>query len=131
MLHTQIKMLYKILADITVFAHLFWIVFLFLGALWGVKSKVIRIFHLSGLFFSILLQVFGWYCPLTHIEVWLMSKHDPTITYMGSFIIYYVEKVVYLELSKTAIFIFTIFLCVFNAWFYFKKIRWFPFKLGN
>ena len=131
MLHTQIKMLYKILADITVFAHLFWIVFLFLGALWGVKSKVIRIFHLSGLFFSILLQVFGWYCPLTHIEVWLMSKHDPTITYMGSFIIYYVEKVVYLELSQTTIFIFTIFLCVFNVWFYFKKNRWFSFKLGN
>jgi hypothetical protein len=111
-------MLYKIFADFVVLVHFLWILLLFFGPIWGVKSKVIRIFHLSGLFFAILLQVFGWYCPLTHIEVWLRSKHDPTITYMGSFIIYYVEKVVYLELSQTTIFIFTIFLCVFNAWFY-------------
>lgn len=124
-------MLYKILADITVIIHFLWIVFLFLGAMWGVKNKVIRIFHLSGLFFAILLQVFGWYCPLTNIEVWLRSKHDPIITYMGSFIVYYVEKIVYLELSQTTIFMFTVFLCAFNMWFYFKKISGLSFKLGR
>ena len=114
-------MLYKILADITVFVHFIWIVFLFLGAVWGVRSKVIRIFHLSGLFFAILLQVFGWYCPFTHLEVWLRSKHDPTIAYMGSFIIYYIERLVYLEISQAGILLATIGLVVFNSWLYLRK----------
>jgi len=121
-------MLCKILADIVVLVHFLWIVFLFLGAVWGVKNKVIRVFHLSGLFFAILIQVFGWYCPFTHLEFWLRSKHDPALTYTGSFVIYYVEKVIYLELSQTTIFIFTIIICVYNTLFYFRKFMWLSFK---
>jgi hypothetical protein len=121
-------MLYKIFADIVVLIHFLWIVFLFLGAVWGVKNKVIRVIHLSGLFFAILIQVFGWYCPLTHLEFWLRSKHDPALVYVGSFIVHYAEKVVYLELSQATIFIFTIFLCVFNAWVYLWKGEWLPYK---
>ena len=116
-------MLYKILADIVVLIHFLWIVFLFLGAVWGVKYRVIRVIHLSGLFLAVLLQVFGWYCPLTYLEFWLRSKHDPAIVYVGSFIVHYAEEVVYLELSRVMIFIFTIFLCFFNVWFYLWKGR--------
>jgi len=117
-------MLYKFLADIVVLVHFVWILFLFLGAVWGVRNRIVKVFHLSGLFFAILLQVFGWYCPLTHVEFWLRSKHDPALTYAGSFIVHYVEKVVYFELSQSTIFIFTVFLCVFNAWIYLWKRKW-------
>jgi len=114
-------MFYKIFADIIVFIHFFWIVFLFLGAVWGVKNKVIRVIHLSGIFFAITIQVFDWFCPLTHLEFWLRSKHDSTLSYAGSFITYYVEKVVYLELSRAIILLLTIFLSGFNAWFYLRR----------
>ena len=86
-------MLYKILADIVVLIHFLWIVFLFFGAFWGIKNKAGRIFHLSGLAFAFILQIFDWYCPLTHLEVWLRSKHSPFLTYAASFIIHYVEKI--------------------------------------
>jgi len=118
-------MLYKIFADIVVFLHFLWILFLVFGAVWGVRSKNVKIFHLFGLFFAILIQVFEWYCPLTYVEFWLRSKHDPALAYTGSFIIHYVEKTVYLEVSHSLIFIFTIFLCVFNAWYYLRKTKWF------
>jgi len=114
-------MTYKILADSIVLIHFLWILFLFLGALWGVKNKVIKIFHLSGLIFAFVIQIFGWYCPLTYLEVWLRAKHNPALTYSGSFIIYYVEKIVYLELSRFVVLLFTIFLCGFNLWVYLKK----------
>jgi hypothetical protein len=114
-------MIYKILADSTVLIHFLWILFLFIGALWGVKNKVAKIFHLSGLAFAFVIQIFDWYCPLTHLEVWLRSKHDSALTYTGSFIIYYVEKIVYLELSRFVVLLFTIFLCGFNLWVYLKK----------
>ena len=111
----------KILADIVVLIHFLWILFLFLGALWGIKHKTVRLFHLSGLAFAFIIQIFDWYCPLTHLEVWLRSKHSPTLTYTGSFIIYYVEKIVYLQLSRSLVFILTIFLCGLNIWLYLRK----------
>jgi len=116
-------MLYKILADIVVVTHFLWILFLFFGGFWGVKNKAVKIFHISGLFFALLIQIFDWYCPLTHLEVWLRSKHNPTITYTGSFIIHYVEKIVYIEISRFLLILFTILLCGINAWFYLKKYQ--------
>jgi hypothetical protein len=114
-------MIFKILADVVVLTHFLWILFLFFGAFLGRKNRTLKIFHLSGLLFAIFIQVFDWYCPLTHLEVWLRSKHDPDLTYSGSFIIHYVEYIVYIELSRFFIFASTIFLFGFNAWFYLKK----------
>ena len=82
---------------------------------------MLRILHLSGLAFALIIQVFGWYCPLTYLEVWLRSKHDPRLAYAGSFIIHYVEKIVYLELSRTLIVIGTVLLVGFNVWFYLER----------
>ncbi len=113
----------KILADVVVLIHFLWILFLFLGALWGIKHKIVRLFHLSGLAFAFIIQIFDWYCPLTHLEVWLRSKHSPSLTYTGSFIIYYVEKIVYLQLSRSLVFILTILLCGLNIWLYLRKKR--------
>lgn len=118
-------MLFKILVDLVVLVHFLWIIFLFLGAVLGVRCKAIKIIHLSALCFAILIQVFDWYCPLTYLEFWLRSKYDPVLTYSGSFIIHYVEKVVYLEISRSLIFIFTVFLCVFNGWLYLIKTKFF------
>ncbi len=114
-------MLYKVLAGIVVSIHFIWILFLFLGAFWGVHNRAVKIFHISGLFFAFLIQIFDWYCPLTHLEVWLRSQHHPDLIYAGSFIIHYIEKSVYIELSRSLILILTIFLCGFNVWFYLKR----------
>jgi hypothetical protein len=114
-------MIYKILADFTLLVHLIWILFLFLGAYFGTRIRLIRILHLSGLAFALISEIFGWYCPLTYLEVWLRSKHDPRWLYAGSFIIHYVEKIVYLELSRALIVIGTVILVGFNVWFYLRR----------
>ena len=84
----------------------------------GARVRVLKILHLSGLAFALMIQVFGWYCPLTTLEVWLRSKHDPRLAYTGSFIIHYVEKIVYLDLSRTLIVMGTVIVVGFNLWFY-------------
>jgi hypothetical protein len=114
-------MLYKILADAVVLVHFLWIVFLFLGGIWGRRSRTVKIFHLSGLAFALIIQIFDWLCPLTHLEFWLRGKHNLDLAYAGSFIIYYVERIVYMEISQTIVLLFTILLCGFNALFYLKK----------
>ena len=114
-------MLHKIFADFVVLVHFLWILFLIFGALLGFRNKAIRYIHLSGLLFAILIQIFGWYCPLTHLEFWLRSRHNPSIAYAGSFIIHYMERLVYLEISQTGVLLATIGLIIFNSWLYMRK----------
>lgn len=113
-------MLLRLFADFVVVIHLIWILFLISGGLWGVRHKVVRVIHLSGLCFALMIQIFHWYCPLTHLEVWLRARHDPSLSYTGSFIIYYLEKIIYIELSRSLIFTLSILLLVFNAWIYLR-----------
>lgn len=112
---------YSIAADIVVLTHFLWIIFLIFGAFWGRRHRLVKIFHLSGIGFAVVMQIFGWYCPLTHLEIWLRRMHDPEMTYSGSFIIHYIEKLVYINIPARAIFIMTIFLALITAWIYLKK----------
>ena len=112
---------YGILADGVVFIHFLWILFLVFGAFWGVKCRAVRIFHISGLVFAVVIQLFDWYCPLTHLEAWLRSKQSVVASYPSSFIIYYVQKIVYIELSRSTVIVMTFSLCGFCAWWYLRR----------
>ena len=116
-------MFYKLAADFVVFAHFLWIVFLIIGAFIGRLYRIIKIFHIAGLGFSVIMQIFGWYCPLTHLEIWLRQRHDPMLTYKASFIIHYVEKIVYIELSPAIIFVLTLMLIAVTIYIYYAKSR--------
>ena len=108
----------KILADSVVALHFLWILFLIFGACAGRRYKVIKYAHIGGLVFAIVLQIFDWYCPLTYLEVWLSARHDPGRAYAGSYIIHYLEKIIYLEVDRWVIAVLTIVLCAVNAWIY-------------
>lgn len=112
---------YKILADLVVFIHFLWVLFLIFGVFLGVKSKLARATHMSGLIFALVIQVFNVYCPLTYLEVWLRAMHKLDVSYTGSFIIHYMEKILYVESSRTIIFIVTLLLCGLTAFVYFRK----------
>ncbi|MBI5025356.1 MAG: DUF2784 domain-containing protein [Nitrospirae bacterium] len=118
-------MAYRIAADIVVAIHFLWILFLIFGALLGRRYIGVKILHIGGLIFAIVMQVFGWYCPLTHIEIWLRQRHDPSLSYTGSFIINYAEKLIYIEISQEIIFVLTILLILGSAWIYLHKPRHF------
>jgi len=116
-------MIYGALADIVVLVHFSWIVFLFLGGIWGVRKRPVRILHIAGLAFALIIAVFDWYCPLTHLEVYLRSRSDPTRTYAGSFIIHYLQKLIYIDLSRNVMALATIVLCGINAWLYLRRAK--------
>jgi len=116
-------MLFKILADAVVITHFLWIVFLIFGAMAGRRYRSIKYLHISGLVCALALQAFDWYCPLTHLEVWLRARHDPGQAYSGSYIIHYLEKVIYLEVDRWIIVVLTIALCGANALIYSRGRR--------
>ena len=113
--HYGMSMIYRVLIDITFIIHLGWILFLLAGAYWGRKSLTVMAVHGFGLACSAVMQVFGWYCPLTYLEFWLRERHDPAIAYPGSFIAHYAERLIYLNIPSRLIFAVTIVLVLVNG----------------
>jgi hypothetical protein len=97
--------------------------FLLFGAFFGKRFRAVKFIHIAALIFAVTIQIFGWYCPLTHLEVWLRQKHDPLLAYRGSFVIHYLEKIVYLELTPGLIFVLTLILISVSAFVYTKDKR--------
>jgi hypothetical protein len=116
-------MLFRILADAVVLVHFLWILFLIFGAFAGRRHRTIKYVHIGGLAFALMLQVFDWYCPLTHLEVWLRAHYDPGEAYAGSYIVQYLEKIVYVEVNRWVIAVLTIVLCGANVLVYSRGRR--------
>jgi len=112
------KTLFLAAADAVVVLHLLWIVFLILGALPGRRWVWVKWMHLASLAFSIALQIFGWICPLTYLEIWL-RKLGGAQPYEGTFIRHYVEQIVYAEIPRVVLLAGTLIVVVFSAWMYF------------
>lgn len=68
-----------------------------------------RSIHLVGILYVSILALLNEYCPLTILEYKLRSKFDPTFMQPESFIIYYLEKLVYPEIDPKIIIIATLF----------------------
>lgn len=113
-------MFYGVLADSVVVLHFLWIAFLVFGAIWGKKNHMVRMVHVPGLIFACFLEIFGWYCPLTYLESWLRAKQGPSHVYAGSCIAHYLEKVVYIQISRGALVLLTMLVLLFNAWIYLR-----------
>jgi len=116
-------MLYRILADLIVTIHFAWILFMLTGFILTLRGFfhreffekwLFRVMHLIGIIYVNLLGLMGKFCPLTLWENILREKHNPSLTYPGSFIIHYVEKLVYPEVNPWIIYIPTILITVFT-----------------
>jgi hypothetical protein len=116
------KTLFLVAADAIVVLHLLWIVFLILGALPGRRWPWVKWMHLASLAFSIALQVFGWICPLTYLEIWL-RKLGGAQPYEGTFIRHYVEQLVYADIPHNALLTGTLVVVALSLWMYFTPKR--------
>jgi len=116
------KSLFLAAADFVVLIHLLWIVFLVFGMIPGARWAWVKWTHLGALVFSIALQLFGWVCPITHLEAWLRTAGGAT-PYEGTFIRHYLERVVYAQLPPNAIFLGTLIIAGVTLWVYFGRRR--------
>lgn len=114
---------YRIAADLVVLVHFLWIVFLTCGVFIGRRTRWVRNLHIAGLLAALVIQLKGWYCPLTYLEIWLRRMHDPAVAYSGSFIIHYLERLVYLDVRLETVLILTLVLVIFSVAVYARRPR--------
>jgi len=60
-----------------------------------------------------ILTILRRFCPLTILENLSRVKYNPETTYPGSFIVHYIEKLVYPDINQILLRVGTIFVAVF------------------
>jgi hypothetical protein len=112
--------LYSALATVVLFLHVLFILWVIFGALLTRSRPVLRWLHIASLIWGILTELLPWPCPLTLIENWLEQKAgiEP---YQGGFLLHYMDKLVYPDISAAALTVAGVFLCAFNLALYGKQ----------
>ena len=87
-------MLFRVLADLVVLAHLAFIVFALLGGLLALRWTWLPWLHLPAVAWAAAVEFFGWFCPLTPLENWLRDAGG-SAGYAGGFIEHYLVPLIY------------------------------------
>lgn len=93
-------MVYRLLGDAVMILHFLWILFILFGLYMGIKYRRLIGVHLGGLAFTLVLNIGGWFCPLTHLENYFYSLYNPRLSYAGSFIGRYLRQLIYLDVGE-------------------------------
>ena len=88
--------MYEFFANLTLIAHLIFILFvIFGGLLFFIFSKIIYI-HFPALLWGIYIELTNTICPLTYLENWFLYQAGLT-TYSNNFINNYLFPIIYPE----------------------------------
>ncbi len=87
-------MVYRLLADLVVLAHLAFVVFVVAGALLVVRWRRLAWIHIPVAAWGALIEFGGWICPLTPLENWLRQQSGAA-GYSGGFVEHYIIPVLY------------------------------------
>lgn len=109
--------LYSALATFVLFLHALFILWVVFGALVTRLRPVLRWLHIGSLVWGILTELLPWPCPLTLLENWLEGEAGVE-PYQGGFLLHYLDKLVYPDLSATVLTVAGVVVCVLNLALY-------------
>lgn len=87
-------MLYRLGADAVVVLHLAFVVFALLGGLVVLRWRWVAWLHVPAAVWAVLIELAGWYCPLTPLENRLRTLGGEA-GYTGGFVEHYVIPILY------------------------------------
>ncbi len=103
-------------------AHLAWIALVVFGALFTRGRPVWSALHILALLWGIAVEAGPWPCPLT-----LAEQHFESLAgvspFQGSFLLHYLDALVYPNLPSWAITLAGVSVCVFNLVLYGWRLR--------
>jgi len=112
---------YSALATAVLFLHGLFILWVIFGALLVrcallVRSRpILRWLHIASLVWL------PWPCPLTLLENWLEARAGVE-PYQGGFLLHYLDRLVYPDISPTVLTVAGVFVCTLNLALYARQI---------
>jgi hypothetical protein len=113
--------IYSALAVCVLFLHALFIVWVVFGAFVTRSRPVRRWLHIASLVWGILTELLPWPCPLTLLENWLEAKAGVE-PYRGGFLLHYLDKLVYPDISATVLTVAGLIICALNLALYGRQI---------
>ena len=112
---------YSVLAISVLLLHALFILWVVFGALLTRARPILRWLHMASLVWGILTELLPWPCPLTVLENWLEGEAGVE-PYQGGFLLHYLDKLVYPDISSTMLTIAGVIICALNLGFYGRQI---------
>jgi len=113
--------LYSALAVAALVLYALFISWVVCGAFVTRSRPILQWLHIGSLIWGILTELLPWPCPLTLLENWLEGKAGVE-PYKGGFLLHYLDKLVYPNISLTALTIAGVFVCALNLAFYVRQM---------
>lgn len=111
---------YSALATAALFLHAIFILWVVFGALLTRSRPILRWLHILSLIWGIFTELLPWPCPLTLLENWLEQKAGVE-AYQGGFLLHYLDKLVYPDISATTLTVVGVIVCAFNLALYARQ----------
>lgn len=111
---------YSAAAASVLFVHVLFILWVIFGALLVGSHPVLRWLHIVSLVWGILTQLL-LPCPLTVLENWL-EQHAGVTPDFGGFLLHYLDKLVYPDISPSVLTVAGVTVCVLNLAFYARQV---------
>ena len=117
----EVANFYSALAVVVLVLHGLFILWVVFGALLAWSYPALRWLHITSLIWGILTELLPWPCPLTLLENWLEAKAGIS-PYQGGFLLHYLDKLIYPDISPIALTIGGVVVCVLNLAIYGRQM---------
>jgi hypothetical protein len=116
-------MLYQLLASVVAIIHFGFIVFVIGGGLLLLRWPKLMWIHLPAAIWGFVIEMMGWYCPLTGIENWLLYRAGRE-GYSGGFVSHYIFALIYpAGLTRTLEIAIGVFVLIVNVSLYVRVFK--------
>lgn len=110
------------LAVLVLSFHLAWLLLVIFGAIWTRGRPWWSVLHILALLWGIVVEVSPWPCPLTLAEQYFESRAG-WAAYHGSFLLHYLDAIVYPNLPDWVVTIAGVSVCALNLGVYCWRLR--------
>lgn len=103
--------------------HLLWILWVIFGSFFTRGRPALTVLHIASLVWGIVVETGPWPCPLTLTEQFFQRRAG-IVPYRGSFLIHYLDRIVYPDISVMLLTVCGVALCAGNLLVYlYRGIR--------
>jgi hypothetical protein len=114
--------LYRAMATSIVSLHAAYIAWVIFGAFFTRGRPRLAALHVATLVYGMVIEIFGFWCPLTALEEWLEVRGNVS-AYRGPFLLHYLDAVVYPDIPPNLLIAGAVAICILNLGIYARRLR--------
>jgi hypothetical protein len=113
---------YRAMAVCVLSLHAGYIAWVIFGAFFTRGRPRLAALHVATLVYGVIVEIFGFWCPLTALEEWLTVLGNLP-AYRGPFLLHYLDAVVYPDIPPNLLTAGAVAVCIVNLWIYARRVR--------